>query len=68
MRMPKLREGGEAMIELSEFPTQEQLDAMNKDELNELWKRLLDECDIREGAIACRALSIGQAFLKAVER
>ena len=56
------------MSKLSEFPTQEQLDAMNKDELNELWKRLIDECDFREGAIACRALSIGQAFAKAVER
>jgi len=56
------------MSRLSEFPTQEQLDAMNKDELNELWKRLIDECNLREGAIACRALAIGQAFAKAVKR
>lgn len=56
------------MSKLSEFPTQERLDAMNRDELNELWKRLIDECDIREGAIACRAFSIGQAFAKAVKR
>lgn len=52
------------MSKLSEFPTQEQLDAMTKDELNELWKRLLVECNLREGAIACRAFDIGWRMSK----
>ena len=54
------------MSKLNEFPTQEQLDVINMDELDELWKRLIDECDLREGAIACRVLSIGQALARAV--
>ena len=43
---------------MSDFPTQEELDAMSKDELNDLWRELLGECSFREGAIACRAFDI----------
>lgn len=61
------------MSELSDFPTQQELDGMSKDELNELWKRLIGECNFsdnfREGAIACRAFDIGWRLKgKAVER
>lgn len=47
------------MSELSVFPTQQELDEMSKSELLTLWKKLLDECSLRECAIAGRAFDIG---------
>ena len=44
---------------LSVFPTQQELDEMSKSELLTLWKKLLDECSLREGAIAGMAFDIG---------
>lgn len=55
------------MSKLSDFPSQRELDEMTKDELNALWKRLLCECDFREGAIACRAFDIGWRMSKKAE-
>lgn len=57
------------MNELSDFPSQQQLDEMSKNELDALWKKLIRECSFREGAIACRAFDIGWRMCrKAVER
>ena len=47
------------MSNLSDFPTQNELDAMSKAELEQLWKELLHACNFEEGAIACRAFVIG---------
>lgn len=69
MCLPELRKGGEAMSNLSDFPTQNELDAMGKEELEQLWKELLHACSSEEGAIACRAFDIGWRLKgKAVKR
>lgn len=47
------------MSNLSDFPTQNELDAMSKAELEQLWKELLHACSFEERAIACRAFDIG---------
>lgn len=56
------------MSNLSDFPTQSELDAMSKDELEQLWRELLHACSFEEGAIACRAFDIGWRSAKVVER
>jgi hypothetical protein len=56
------------MSNLNDFPTQSELEAMSKAELEQLWKELLHACSFEEGAIACRAFDIGWRSAKAVER
>lgn len=56
------------MSNLNDFPTQSELDAMSKDELEQLWRELLRACSFDEGTIACRAFDIGWRSAKAVER
>ena len=56
------------MSNLSDFPTQDELDAMGKEELEQLWKELLHACNFEEEIIACKAFDVGWRFAKAVKR